>query len=207
MGVPQYASSGQTHQTPGTGDWLPESCHATEFGSRYLVTRPGSEAARILDPSPRMEREAEPEIIGIASSRTSAPFSRLSLPTHPTTNSSSGIPRTRRASARSNAGAEPPHPLGIRWIRSSGNPLSGEAGHQGTRHRNHGVEPPEGPRLQPFIQPVLPVAAGEPMHGGYGLQALAPRGAAGDQVRSISMGVHDVRRGPSQHLGDLTQLP
>ncbi len=51
-GSPQYASSGQTHQTPGTGDWLPESCHATEFGSRYLVTRPGSEADRILDPPP-----------------------------------------------------------------------------------------------------------------------------------------------------------
>ena len=135
IGVPAAAASRSTIGIPSVLELSTSMSKAASSAPAPRTTpcqRTRSATPKLLARSRRAASSGPPPTIdtagsgrarsGMASMKTSGPFSALSRPTQPTASSPLGMPSRSRAAARPTTEAEPSNALGITWIRARSTP-------------------------------------------------------------------------------------
>src|ERR1051325_7595664 len=171
----QRSNAGNRRPASGT-----TPCHRTRSPTFCCSARASSHS--LCTPVPTNEIASRTSrSSGSASTRTSGPFSWLSRPTHPTTNSSTGRPSSRRAAVRSSGGLSRGYAFGTTCRRSRA-------------------------PLQVFIEPVAPRTTGEPVRRRHRRNAQLARDTSVYDVRPIAVRVNDVGPQAPAQLGDCCAL-
>ena len=75
------------------------------------------------------------------------------------------------------------------------------------RHRHHGVEPAVRLTLEPLVEPVFQVSAGEPVHRGGGGDAEALSRSTTDDIGPGAVAMDDIRSQVGENRAEFTILP